>query len=136
MNYAQRHLRELWVVDASVAVKWFFTDEENRDRATVVLSALRDNPSGFAVPSWFHQELAAVLIRKSGHDEKFVSTALGIVYQLGMITIPAGEELTRSAVSIACDHHIGYYDALYVALAKSLKGRWLTADNKSCLRLL
>jgi len=120
----------LLVLDASVAIGWFFTDEPHRELALAVRAHLREAPDGYVVPSLFHSELVHVLARKSGRDAVFVESALRLVIRLGIRTLPLAETaLVRTA------HHtcrgLSGYDATYVALAEDLGGRWLTADLRA-----
>ena len=64
------------VLDASVAVPWFFLDEPARDVALSIRTAIRDRPQDFVVPPLFHSELLHVLARKSDKDTRFVRAAI------------------------------------------------------------
>lgn len=119
-----------WVLDTSVVVRWFFTDEPLRDEALRVRAAVRDQPRRFVVPHLFVSELTHVLARKSGRDRKFVRIAVDLVLRLGTPTLALSESAISSAVDWACRGLSGY-DATYVALAEDLGGRWLTADEKA-----
>ena len=50
----------IWVVDASVALRWYLKDEAH-DCADEVLKAVVEDPSRFAVPELFAFEVYAVL---------------------------------------------------------------------------
>ncbi|MFN2426323.1 MAG: PIN domain-containing protein, partial [Candidatus Binatia bacterium] len=66
------------VVDTSIVVPWFFTDESRRGHALTARDAIRDQPARFVVPPLFHSELVHVLARKSARNERFVREALGL----------------------------------------------------------
>lgn len=121
----------MWILDTSVAVKWFFTDEPGHSKSKEVLGKLVENPDIFAVPSLFFHELTAVLIRKSKFEKLFVNEALAAIYELGIPSFDIDENLSGEAMALACRYHVSYYDALFVALAKIVKGRWLTTDDKA-----
>lgn len=125
----------MWILDASVAIKWFFTDEPGRDQALLVLQELTENPDEFLVPAFFFYEISAVLTRRSKFDKKMVKESLTALYQMGIATVDLGEELTQKALDIACKYKISFYDAIYVALARMMKCTWLTADQKALNRL-
>lgn len=125
----------MWILDASIAVKWFFSDEEGHEKAREVLNRLVEHPEQFSVPSLFFFELAAVLTRKSKFEKKFIQESLEAVFQLGVPAMEVGEELLEGAISISCLYQVSYYDALYIALARILKGVWLTADVKAVKKL-
>jgi len=119
-----------WVLDTSVAVAWFFTDEPLRTEALAVREMLRDRPASFVVPSLFHAELVHVLARKSARDFAFVESALGLVMRLGVRTLALSDSALVRTAHWACKGLTGY-DATFVALAEDLGGRWLTADRKA-----
>ncbi len=61
-----------YVVDTSVAIKWFFQaadDEDDLDPALALLRANRDGEVLFFQPPHFIAEVAAVLARKKPPDE-------------------------------------------------------------------
>lgn len=119
-----------WVLDTSVAVGWFFTDEPHRRRALDVRGELEAHPRSFVVPPLFHAELTHTLARKSGRDVRFVRRALEIVLRLGIRTVLLSEEALLRAAHWAC-RGFGGYDATFVALADDLGSRWLTADERA-----
>lgn len=123
------------ILDTSVAVKWFFEDEPRRERAHRVLNDLVESPTRFAVPDLFFQELAAVLVRKSGQQGDFVTQSLESVFDLGIPTIATGRELMTKAIDFSCQHKVSYYDAVFLSTARMMKGVWLTADEKAGRRL-
>jgi predicted nucleic acid-binding protein len=116
-----------WVLDASVAVKWFFTDEPLRSQALAVRAHIANRPDTFFVPHLFITELVHVLARKSGRDEAFVCSATDLVVRLGLRTLGLSVDGVTRAVSWTCRGLSGY-DATYLALADEVSGRWVTAD--------
>jgi predicted nucleic acid-binding protein len=117
----------IWALDASVAVKWFFTDEPRRERALAVREQLALHPEQFVAPPLFMSEMVHVLARKSGRDEPFLRAAVPLLLRLGLRTLSLGEDGWQLATRWVVDGLSGY-DATYVALAASLGGRWLTDD--------
>jgi predicted nucleic acid-binding protein len=124
----------VWVLDASVAAKWFFAGEPNRDRALAVRGLLAHRPEQFAVPHLFHSELLHVLARKSAGDPVFVERGFDLVLHLGIRTLGLSKAAWQSAAAWSCRGLSGY-DATYVALAEDLDGKWLTADEAACRRV-
>ena len=120
----------LWVLDTSVAVGWFFTDEPLREQALSVRANLRDAPQRYVVPPLFHSKLLHVLARKSGRNEQFVTNALRLVLRLGIRTLVLPEPALLRAAYWTCRGLSGY-DATYLALAEDIDGRWLTADEQA-----
>ena len=118
------------VVDTSIVVPWFFTDEPRRDHALLARDAMRDQPARFVVPPLFHSEFVHVLARKSGKDERFVKEALALILALGLRTVLLPEAALLRTAHWSCRGLSGY-DATYVALAEDLGGVWLTADERA-----
>jgi predicted nucleic acid-binding protein len=120
-----------YVVDASVAVKWFFSDEPNHDQSVKVLNSIVLDPGAYLVPDLFHFELAAVIIRKTCYDEAFARKATETVYQLGTSTITTQGTLLTDAMGLACKLKLSLYDSLYLATAVYHSAVWVTADNEA-----
>lgn len=118
------------VLDTSVVVPWFFTDEPLRPHALRVRAQLRDRPHRFVVPGLFHSELVHVLARKSARDERFVRRALELVLSLGIRILPLAHSALTRIAHWTCRGLSGY-DATFVALAEDVRGRWLTADREA-----
>jgi len=123
----------MWVVDASVAVRWFLKDESHPN-ADAVLRRLIDHPERFAVPELFCFEVYAVLCRMhpTGH-QVFVKGVVPIL-NCGIFRQPMTEKLARQAARFVKKGLSGY-DACYAALAREIKGMWLTFDEKAHKRL-
>jgi predicted nucleic acid-binding protein len=119
-----------WVLDTSVAVGWFFTDEPLRNQALAVRGNLRDAPHRYVVPPLFHSELVHVLARKSGRNQRFVTDALRLILRLGIRTLVLSEAALLRSGYWACRGLSGY-DATFLALAEDIGARWLTADDRA-----
>jgi predicted nucleic acid-binding protein len=124
-----------FVVDASVAVKWFFSDELSHDQSLEILNAIVLEPGAYLVPDLFHIELAAVIVRKTAFDEAFARKATETIYQLGISTIPTHGTLLTEAIRLACSFKLSLYDSLYLATAVFHQAIWLTADNEAVKRV-
>ncbi len=123
------------VLDASVALKWFVTDEPLVEEAAQVLAAIGRNPLPYAVPELFMNELLAVLCRLPGSRSSMVHEALSLVEALGIARVGNGHELLALAADFAGQWKLSGYDAVYVALAALSKGVWLTADVRAARRI-
>jgi predicted nucleic acid-binding protein len=119
----------IWIVDASVAVRWFLKDEQHPN-SDAVLRSLIDMPEDFAVPELFCFEVCAVLSRvhPKGCDV-FVEAVLPIING-GIFRQPMTENLAKQADRFVKKGLTGY-DACYAALAREMKGIWLTFDEKA-----
>lgn len=123
-------MAELWVLDTSVAVGWFFDDEPLRSDALAVRDRATDEPQRFVVPVLFYSELLHVLARKSGRDASFVERALLLTQRLGLRTLALSGAAWQKAAGWSCRGLSGY-DATFVGLAEDLGARWLTADERA-----
>ena len=117
------------VVDASVALKWFFrerTDEPYADRAVAVLRDVGAGRSRMVQPPHFFAEVAAVLARKAPE------TARENLFDLQLLEWESVESpaihATAIDFSINLRHHL--FDTLYHATAMHTEGATLiTADD-------
>ncbi len=119
----------IWVVDASVAVRWFL-EEERHAYADAVLEKIVDSPQSFAVPELFAFEVYAVLQRLHPHGLSVFRKGIIPLLQGGMFRQPMTETLAQKAGRFV-DQGLTGYDACYAALAWDLKGLWLTYDTKA-----
>jgi predicted nucleic acid-binding protein len=119
----------IWVIDASVAIRWFLK-EEAHPHAEAVLRRLIDQPAFFAVPELFAFETYAVLNRLHPHgDEVFVKGLIPLLHG-GIFRQPMTETMAVLAAKYVKKGLTGY-DACYAALAEELTGVWLTFDEKA-----
>ena len=123
------------VLDASVAIKWFVKDEPLVAEAGQVLEAIEQDPSSYAVPDLFMNELLAVLCRLSGNDSTKVKEALALIEALGLTRVGNGHDLLALAADFAARWRLSGYDAIYLALAELTNGVWLTADARAAKRV-
>ncbi len=119
----------IWVIDASVAVRWFLNDERH-PHADAVLRRLIDRPESFAVPELFCFEVYAVLCRVHPKAEDVFVKGMIPILQGGLFRQPMTENLARHAMRFVKKGLTGY-DACYAALAREVKGIWLTFDAKA-----
>jgi len=123
----------IWVIDASVAVRWFI-EQESHPHADLVLDRMLSQPERFAVPELFSFEVYAVLNRLHPQGIEAFLKGMIPVLQCGILRYPMTESLARQASAFA-DRGLTGYDACYAALAKELNGMWLTFDNKAHKRI-
>ena len=119
----------IWVIDASVAVRWFI-EEEAHPHADGVLERVIDEPERFAVPELFAFEVFSVLQRI--HPSGLYAFRKGIIPSLqgGIFRQPMTESLAVKANRFVRLGLTGY-DACYAALAWDLKGMWLSFDEQA-----
>jgi predicted nucleic acid-binding protein len=119
----------IWVVDSSVAVRWFIQEEAD-SFADEVLERMVNEPATFAVPELFCFEVFSVLHRLHPDAVQVFNQAMIPLLQGGIFRHPMTEGLAVRASHFVRSGLTGY-DACYAALAKDLKGLWLTFDAKA-----
>ena len=119
----------IWVIDASVALRWLI-EEEIHTCAEKVLEKVVDEPERFAVPELFAFEVFSVLKRVHPNGLKAFIKGIIPLLHLGIFRQPMTENLAIKAKHFVKLGLTGY-DACYAALARDLKGNWLTFDEKA-----
>lgn len=119
----------IWVIDASVAVRWFI-EQESHPNADCVLERMLSQPERFAVPELFCFEVYAVLCRIHPHGAKVFIEGMIPVINCGILRYPMTKSLVLQANDFV-DKGLTGYDASYAALARELKGMWLTFDDRA-----
>ena len=119
----------IWVIDASVALRWYL-DDETHDYADEVLKGVVEDPRRFAVPELFAFEVYAVLQRLHPNGLQAFRKGIIPILQGGLLRHPMTDELAVKANRFVKKGLTGY-DACYAALASDLKGCWLTFDKKA-----
>lgn len=119
-----------YVVDAGVAIKWFFQsapDEDHLEQAIALLQASRELDVAFIQPPHFIAEVAAVLARKK---PEFAEADLRDLLALDLRI--AEDSLIYACacdLAIRLNHHL--FDTLYHALALQTRDAVLiTADER------
>ncbi len=123
----------IWVIDASVALRWFLEDEAHPS-ADAVLEKVVEYPCLFAVPELFAFEVYAVLLRLHPDSLRVFRKGIIPLLQGGILRHPMTEELAVKANRFSKKGLTGY-DTCYAALASDLKGCWLTFDKKAHKRI-
>lgn len=115
------------VVDASVVAKWL-VPEEHSDKAVSILSTDLE----LHAPELLLAEVGNILWKK--YRAKELSAEEADLALLALVAAPVTlhplKPLLAPAFRIARDHGRTVYDSLYLALAASLAGKFLTADER------
>ncbi len=116
-----------YVVDASVAVKWFIP-EIHTDAALCLLN----DESELIAPDLFLPEFANVLWKKIRRNELSEVDARDVLNALPTVPIQfhSANRLVNPAFEIARALDRTVYDSLYVALAESEACEMVTADQR------
>lgn len=119
----------IWVLDASVAVRWFIR-QESVPNSEAILRRVIDQPMSFAVPELFCFETFSVLCRVHPHAQTVFTQGLMPLINGGILRHPMTDSLSQNACRFV-DMGLTGYDACYAALACELNGVWLTFDKKA-----
>jgi predicted nucleic acid-binding protein len=116
-----------FVVDASVAVKWYLP-ESHSDRAEAVLA----DPGALLAPDHLYLEVAAVLWQRSLRGEIDAATAGQILAELRKVPIELRHttELVADALALALESGCTLEDSLYLTLAIQVGCPLVTADRR------
>ena len=116
-----------YVVDASVAIKWFLPETHSE-------AALRLQHSDHRLhaPAFVMLELGNVLAKKIRRNELTREEGKAILKDLKHIPLQQHSDmrLFRPAYALALDTLRSLYDCLYLALAEVVDGQMVTADGK------
>lgn len=119
-----------YVVDASVAVKWFMKEKED-DRASAFALRRRhiEGKSRMIVPELFLLEVpnAIKVGRKATEDE--LARVLDTLHDLDLQVERHSWDVLRKANAIAWAYNLTWYDGVYVAVAEVLGFPLVTADE-------
>jgi predicted nucleic acid-binding protein len=124
----------LYVLDASVAVKWFLPvrDESFAEPALQFLKEWTDERIALTVPDIFFAEVGKVLWKAVQAGRCSLEEAELSLARLEAADIPglSSVQLLEQAFGIASRHGRSLYDSLYVALAAKSHATLITADEK------
>jgi len=124
----------VFVLDASVAAKWFLPAEGETltDEALDLLYRYTTGQIRLIVPDLFWAEFANILwkaVRQGRWTKDAADTAITAMKDRNLPTVPS-LALLEAAFAIANTFQRTVYDSLYVALAVISKAQLLTADER------
>jgi len=119
-----------YVLDASVAAKWFMRQGE-ADRRLALLIRQRHvaGQCRLILPEFGLLEIVNAIRYSPRAKEADGAAALELLHDLDLEVHPISWDLLRKANAIAWAYKIAVYDAVYVALAELLGFPLLTADE-------
>lgn len=123
MSYTQA------VIDASIAVKWF-SDEEGSESARKLFVQSEDGVITLHAPELLFCEVGNALWKGKRFDTERIDAALGILFDSRIRYTGLSRAIFPSAVRFMTAHNLTFYDAIYGALAHTLRIPLLTANPK------
>ena len=122
-----------YVLDASVAAKWFLrAGEPLAAEALQLLKSYRAGQTDFLVPDLFFAEFANILWKaqlRGRCDATLADSAIRELISIGFPAFPS-VSLIEAAVQIARAYQRTVYDCIYVALAVETKSDMVTGDQR------
>jgi predicted nucleic acid-binding protein len=120
------------VIDASVVLKWYLSDEEQGDMALDILESHASDRLSLHAPALLEFEVAnglAIARKRARVGDDDALKAMDGFAGLGIGIYPLLSLFPK--VLFYCDKYdISAYDAAYVALADDLKAEFVTADKR------
>jgi len=116
------------VVDASVVVKWF-VDERGSPKARLLMEDFAARDVEIHVPSLLPVEVVNALRYHPGYAEPRLLQAQASLDRFGLREYPFRGEHARRAIHLAHSKDLAVYDATYLALARELGVRLVSADE-------
>lgn len=118
------------VLDSSVIIKWFRKREEETEKALFFRTSFLQGKLRLYVPTLLLYEIGNVLCYKRDLTIEEAEAAPISLIDIGIEIVRPDEKLLSSAMKLAFEHKISFYDAHFLALAKHFKCPLVTADEK------
>lgn len=120
---------QVFVVDASVAVKWY-VGEELRDIALRLRDDFLSDTIDLQAPSLILYEVGNAIRHHPGATESECASAVEQLRNLGIAIRELDDHALRTAAKVAFEEKITFYDAAYLALARNIDAKLITADRE------
>lgn len=120
-----------FIIDASVAVKWFSQkDEADLEKAVELQRMHMARECSLAAPELIVYEVANALRHNRNLSSADVKLAIASMVALQMELLSDESGYLATAVDLAYEKGLTIYDAAYVALAIERKSIFISADGK------
>lgn len=117
------------VVDASLVVKWFIT-EEYSNLALEIRDRFVNGQLELLAPNLLHYEVLNALKYSNLFSLDNLADAITSLENYGIIQVPLNGDYAQKTMKLSVDHNISIYDAAYVGLTDVLGICAYSADKK------
>jgi predicted nucleic acid-binding protein len=126
---------EDYVIDASVAAKWFLDDETGVEEETTILSQFLAEEIRLHAPVLLQYEFANLLVKVQRQLARPIDIgqsqeAFHIFLEYPITYHSLGKDDLLDTLQRAAEYNCTFYDSSYLWLARALNCRLLTADTK------
>ena len=118
------------VLDALVALKWIFGEEEGEEKASLYKEGHVAGAETVAVHSLFFYEIANVLATKTRLGLQDAAEAFSLIWNFDLEVFSLDLDEFLEGITLSRQHGITLYDAVYIVLARKLGCPFVTADRK------
>jgi predicted nucleic acid-binding protein len=119
---------DVFILDASVAAKWF-NKEDFTDKAIAVRDAFVQGRIRLLAPAQMVYEVGNSVWKNNKElTAEDATTAIQALMDIEIELVPLSQELASSAMRIARDSSITFYDAAYIALADHFNAILISTD--------
>jgi predicted nucleic acid-binding protein len=120
-----------FVLDTSIALKWFLEDETDRSYSLAILESITDESRPIVPWLWYYEIASTLLIQVHRHRVAFekMLVYLNIVDEMEIDIDPPNSSAILRLPQLARNHNLTGYDAAFLELAKRLKIPLATADK-------
>lgn len=118
---------DIFILDASVAAKWF-NKEDFTEKAIEVRDAFVQGRIRLVAPAQLVYEVGNSIWKNKDLTAEDAISAIQALVDMEIELVPQSAELASSAMRIARESSITFYDATYIALADNSNAVLISAD--------
>jgi len=127
--------RRTYIIDASVALKWYYQEKEREVKQAFKLREdYQQRKIDIYAPDLLVYELANVLRNKQDLEESYIRDAIESIYEMRILKPPT-QETMKEAIKLALQYNTSVYDAVYLAFAEEQRSGFITADRQFYLKV-
>lgn len=120
---------QVFVIDASVAVKWY-VKEELRDKALRLREDFLSEIIDLEAPGLILYEVGNAIRYHPGATDQECARAVKELRNLGIAIRELDDATLGAAAKLAFREKLTFYDAAYLSLARAIEATYLTADKE------